>query len=202
MAATHLYDQISRNRRNSWFLLFGIVLLFVLTGWLIGKFFYGDPMRGATFALFGSGAYALFGLFLGDKVVLTMSGARPADPGQDQQLINVVEEMAIASGMPPPRVYVIPSAASNAFATGRSPKHAVVAVTRGLMERVNREELQAVVAHEMGHVKNLDTRFGVLMAVLVGAVAMLCDTAIRRMRFGGRRGGHRSYGPVGPEGRQ
>lgn len=189
MASPHLYDQIARNKRNSYFLILGVIALFGLTGYLIGRFAYGDPMPITTSALLGSSVYALFSLLVGDKVVLFLMGARPADPGQHQQLVNVVDEMAIAAGLKPPKVYVIPSAASNAFATGRSPATASLAITSGLMERLNREELQAVIGHEMGHVKNLDTRFAVLMAVLVGAVAILCDTFLRRMHLGGRRTG-------------
>lgn len=194
MAKDHLFDQISRNKRNSWLLILGIIALFVVVGYLIGRFAYGDPIPITASALFGSSFYALFGLFLGDKVVLSMSGARPVDPGQHQQLINVVDEMAIASGLKAPKIYVIPSPASNAFATGRSPEKASIAVTTGLLEQLNREELQGVIGHEMGHVKNFDTRFAVLMAVLVGAVAMLCDTFLRRMRFGRMRGGGRGSG--------
>ncbi|MBI2500286.1 MAG: M48 family metallopeptidase [Deltaproteobacteria bacterium] len=189
MAAPHLYDQISRNKRNTYFLILGVIALFVFVGYLIGRFFYGDPFFGVVPALLGSSVYSLFSLFVGDKVVLFMMGAKPAEPGANQQLMNVVEEMAIAAGLKPPKVFVIHSPASNAFATGRSPDKASIAITTGLMERLNREELQAVIGHEMGHVKNFDTRFAILMAVLVGAVAMICDMVMRQMRFGGRRRG-------------
>lgn len=189
MAAPHLYDQISRNKRNTYFLILGVIALFVFVGYLIGRFFYGDPFFGVVPALLGSLVYSLFSLFVGDKVVLFMMGAKPAEPGANQQLMNVVEEMAIAAGLKPPKVFVIHSPASNAFATGRSPDKASIAITTGLMERLNREELQAVIGHEMGHVKNFDTRFAILMAVLVGAVAMICDMVMRQMRFGGRRRG-------------
>ncbi|MBI2067705.1 MAG: M48 family metallopeptidase, partial [Deltaproteobacteria bacterium] len=189
MAAPHLYDQISRNKRNTYFLILGVIALFVFVGYLIGRFFYGDPFFGVVPALLGSLVYSLFSLFVGDKVVLFMMGAKPAEPGANQQLMNVVEEMAIAAGLKPPKVFVIHSPASNAFATGRSPDKASIAITTGLMERLNREELQAVIGHEMGHIKNFDTRFAILMAVLVGAVAMICDMVMRQMRFGGRRRG-------------
>jgi heat shock protein HtpX len=119
--------------------------------------------------------FSLLGYFAGDSMILAVSHARPLDHSQDPELYNVVEEMAIAAGLPVPKVYLIRDPAPNAFATGRDPQHASVAITSGLRERLTRDELQAVIAHEMGHVRNYDIRLMLLLTVLVGTVAMLAD---------------------------
>jgi heat shock protein HtpX len=125
-----------------------------------------------------------------------MSGAKPIAKEDDPQLYNIVEELAIASGLPIPKLYVIETPAMNAFATGRDPQHAAVAVTRGLRERLGRDELQGVLAHELSHVKNFDIRFMTLMAVLVGTVVLLADVGLRSLFWGGR-GRRRSSGRGG-----
>jgi heat shock protein HtpX len=118
---------------------------------------------------------ALFGYYAGDGMILAVSHARRIDHTQDPELYNVVEEIAIASGLPVPKVYLIPDAAPNAFATGRDPEHASVAITAGLRERLTRDELQGVIAHEMAHIRNYDIRLMLLLTVLVGTIAMLAD---------------------------
>jgi len=123
-------------------------------------------------------------LAFGDKVVLSMNGAREVTPEQEPKLHNVVEEMAIAAGLPKPRVYVMESEALNAFATGLSPQKAAIAVTRGLLQALNREQLQGVVAHEMSHVLNLDTRYMAAVGIMVGLIALVSDLVLRSMRFG------------------
>lgn len=133
--------------------------------------------------------------FSGDRAVLLSTGARPvaeleaeaseADKLKLRQLTNVVEEMAIAAGLPVPAVYVVPDADPNAFATGRGPGHSSIAVTRGLLDTLDREELQGVIAHEMSHVRNLDVRLMTIVAALVGSVALLSDWARRGMMWGG-----------------
>src|SRR4029079_4748134 len=122
----------------------------------------------------GIGSY-----FGGDKLVLAASGAREIDATVAPQLMNVVQELAIAANMPVPRVYIINDTAPNAFATGRDPKHASIAITTGLLEKLDREELQGVIAHEMSHVRNLDIRFTLLVATLVGSIALLADFFLR-----------------------
>jgi heat shock protein HtpX len=134
-----------------------------------------------------------------------MSGARAIDRNEDLELWNVVEEMSIAAGLPMPRVYIIEDKAMNAFATGRDPQHGVIAVTRGLRERLNRDELQGVVAHEMAHIRHLDIRFAMLMATLVGLIVFMSDAFLRVVwhsghRVGGRGYGGRSYGGRGKGG--
>jgi heat shock protein HtpX len=118
-------------------------------------------------------------------MTLSASSARPADPARDQVLLNVVHEMAIASGMPVPAVYVIDDSSPNAFATGRDPRHAIVAATTGLVEKLDRDELQGVIAHELSHVRNYDIRYTTLVAVTVGAIALLADFALRRLWWAG-----------------
>jgi heat shock protein HtpX len=129
--------------------------------------------------------------FAGDALVMATSGAREVDrtepPEQYQQLLNVVEEMRLAGGLPPPRVFVIDDTAPNAFATGRDPQHASVAVTTGLLQKLDREQLQGVIGHEMSHIGNLDIRFSLLVGVLVGSIALLADWFLRFTFWGGGR---------------
>ena len=120
-------------------------------------------------------------------MVLQMSGAKLIEHGDDPELYNVVEEMAIASAVPLPLVYLIEDTAMNAFATGRDPEHAALAITRGLRETLTRDELQAVIAHEMSHVRHYDIRLAILLATLVGLVVLVCDSLPRTLRRAGRR---------------
>ena len=164
-----------------------------------------------TFAALGVGSVsALASYFNGDRAVLAATSAKPieevaAAAGEADKLIlrqleNIVDEMAIAAGLPRPRVYVVPDADPNAFATGRSPERSSLAVTRGLLDTLDREELQGVVAHEMSHIRNLDIRVMTVVAALVGAIALLSDWARRGMMWGGgsrRRGGDRGSGAGG-----
>ena len=150
----------------------------------------GFPIATCIALLLGSGQ-AWWGLKFGDSAVLGASNAIPVDPNTkdpaERQLLNVVEEMKIAAGVPMPKVYIIPDPDPNAFATGPDPQRASIAVTRGLLDQLNREELQGVVAHEMSHVRNLDIRLMTAIAALVGGIALLSDWAGRSMRFGGGR---------------
>jgi heat shock protein HtpX len=130
-------------------------------------------------------------LTFGDKIVLSMNGAREVTAEAEPMLHNVVEEMAIAAGLPKPKVYIMESEALNAFATGLSPQKSAIAVTRGLMKALNREQLQGVVAHEMGHVLNLDTRYMVAVGIMVGLIALVSDAVLRIFRFGSISGGSR-----------
>ncbi len=136
--------------------------------------------------------------FGGARMTLATSGARRADPERDRQLINVVDEMAIAAGLPAPEVWIIDDSAPNAFATGRDPRHAAVAVTTGLYSKLDRDELQGVLAHELSHVKNLDIRYTTLVAVTVGVIALVADFALRHVWWGGgpRRSRNRNAGGI------
>lgn len=155
-------------------------------------------------ALAISGGSALWALQSGDQAVLSSCHARPADPAdlKERQLLNVVDEMAVAAGIPPPKVYVVLDSDPNAFATGMDPAHASIAATEGLLAALNREELQGVIGHEMSHVRFNDIRLMTLIAALVGGAALLSDWARRSMRWGGLggRSGRRSSGTGKGEG--
>jgi heat shock protein HtpX len=186
--ADTFYDQISANRRNSFLLSLLVVILFAILGFAIGYAISGDPSG----ALFVTGIAVLFGglaaagsYFAGDSVVLSISGAKEVDETSAPQLMNVVREMAIAANIPMPKVYVIDDTAPNAFATGRDPKHASVAITTGLLEKLDREELQGVLGHELSHVRNFDIRFAMIVGVLVGSIALMADFFLRFTFWGG-----------------
>src|SRR4051794_6590844 len=132
--------------------------------------------------------------FSGDKLVLAVSGAQPVDASSAPQLMNVVQEMALAANVPMPAVYVIADTAPNAFATGRDPNHASIAITTGLLQKLDREELQGVIGHELSHVRNLDIRFSLIVGVMVGAIAILADFFLRFTFWGGGRRSSRDSG--------
>jgi heat shock protein HtpX len=194
--------QIARNKRDSWFLMVVVVLVLLTLGFLIGLAVYRDYAGGLGFlGLFGVIAivWSLIGYYGGAGMALAVSGAKEVTHDQEPQLFNIVEEMSVAAGLPMPKVYVIESEATNAFATGRDPKHAAIAVTRGLMERLNREEMQGVIGHEMSHVRNYDIRFATLIGIMVGVIALAADFFLRWGFFfgGGRRGDSRDSGGAG-----
>jgi heat shock protein HtpX len=190
-------DRIAVNRRNSLLLIAGFLAFVTVFGYVIGYAWLGDPSR----ALFGlvlafivgtvSGLATYYG---GDRMVLAASRAKEITHEDAPVLFNVVEEMAIASGSPMPKVYRIEDSAPNAFATGRDPEHASVAVTSGLLEKLNRDELQGVIAHEMSHVGNYDIRYAMLVGILVGTTVLISDFFLRGLWFGGGRGRQREGG--------
>ena len=189
MAET-FYDQIAANRRNSFLLALFVIALFGVLGFAIGYAIAGN----ASGALFVMGVAILFGslaaagsYFAGDSVVLSVSGAKEVDETSAPQLLNVVREMAIAANIPMPKVYVIDDTAPNAYATGRDPKHASVAITTGLLQKLDREELQGVMGHELSHVRNFDIRFSTIVGVLVGSIALMADFFLRFSFWGGNR---------------
>jgi len=190
------------NKRNSVLLVILFVLFICALGFLLGSAIWGDWRAGVpsiALALAVSLVMALVGYYSGPGAVLALSGAREIAKPEDPQLYNIVEELTLAAGLPMPRVYLIDTPAMNAFATGRDPRHAHVAVTRGLRERLDRDELQGVVAHELSHVKNFDIRFMTLMAVLVGTVVLLADVGLRTLFWGGgrrRRSGGQGGGAI------
>jgi heat shock protein HtpX len=167
-----------------------VVALLGILGFAIGFAIFGDPIGGlfATALAVTLGAAAGVGTyFAGDSLVLSVSGARQVDESAAPQLMNVVREMAIAANVPMPRVFIIDDTAPNAFATGRDPAHASVAMTTGLLEKLDREELQGVIGHELSHVRNLDIRFSLVVGVMVGAIAILADFFLRFTFWGGMR---------------
>ncbi|TAK77083.1 MAG: zinc metalloprotease HtpX [Dehalococcoidia bacterium] len=190
MATTTFYAQASANRRKSALLLLAVALLFLVFGFVVGYAWFGDPVAAASTTAFAGVVALISGLttyYAGAAMVLAASKARRVSVETHPMLMNVVQEMALAANVPMPDVYVIDDTALNAFATGRSPEHAAIAVTSGLLDRLDREELQGVIGHEMGHVRNLDIRFALLVGVLVGGVALLADVLLRSMMWGGRR---------------
>jgi heat shock protein HtpX len=201
LAPTTFYREIDRNRRRSWVLIAAVVIVLGLLGGAIG-YATGFGWYGVAFAVAVASVMSAGSWFAGDALVMATSGAREIPRGQPpdryRQLMNVVEEMRLAGGLPPPRVWVIEDSAPNAFATGRDAKHASVAVTTGLLDKLDREQLQGVVAHEMSHVGNLDIRFTLLVGVLVGSIALLADWFLRFTFWGGgRRGGSNRQGGGG-----
>jgi heat shock protein HtpX len=181
-----VYDQVGQNKRRSALLVMGFVAFVVLIGWIF-TYVFELGFVGVVLSLVIAAGMAFFGYWNSDKVALAMSRAQPADPNTYARLHNLVEGLCIASGLPKPRLYVVDDPAPNAFATGRSPKHAAVAVTSGLLEKMNRVELEGVLAHELSHIKNYDTLVMTLAVTMVGMVALLADFGVRMMIFGGRR---------------
>lgn len=201
-------DLIARNKRASIWLITLMILLAIVVGAVIAAAFavYGGsaPEHLAISALLGASAMFVFSIlgtlwswFGGAGAILAMSGAKEISHAQDPELFNVVDEMRLAAGLPMPRVYMIEDSAMNAFATGRDPAHAAVAITRGLRQRLTRDELQGVMAHEIAHVRHYDIRFAMLMATMVGLIVFAADASWRMLRYGGggrRRGGNKEGG--------
>ncbi|HYN70649.1 MAG TPA: M48 family metallopeptidase [Candidatus Eisenbacteria bacterium] len=184
------YAQQAINRRNSILLALVVTLLLATLGFAIGYATSGEVAGGVAVTIGAVVLGLLLSLgsyFAGDKLVLATSGAKEVNETTAPQLVNVVREIALAAGVPVPKVYIIDDTAPNAFATGRDPAHASVAVTTGLLQKLDREELQGVIAHELSHVRNYDIRFTLLVAVLVGSIALLADFFLRFTFWGGGR---------------
>lgn len=184
METRGLYGEIAANRRRSLLLVVALAATLGVFGAALGSL-YGEPGAGLVVAVGVAAALLATTWYGGASMTLAASSARPADPRRDAVLLNVVHEMAIASGLPVPRVYVIDDSAPNAFATGRDPEHATIAVTTGLYDKLDRDELQGVIAHELSHVRNLDIRYTTIVAVTVGAIVLLADFALRRLWWAG-----------------
>ena len=202
---TNLFEQQKKNLRRTAGILTGFVAFLVFLGAGADFFLFGSgtgpgfPIGTIGALLFGAGS-SMWALRAGDRAVLESASAKPIDRinPRCRMLDNVVEEMAIAGGLPKPSVYLIPDPDPNAFATGRGPDKSSIAVTEGLLDALNREELQAVVSHEMAHVKNYDVRLMTVVAALVGSVLLISDFGRRGMRWGGvRRRGGRGGGGIG-----
>jgi heat shock protein HtpX len=179
-----MYDRISSNVRKSWLLIFVFIAFVGLIGLVFGYLtdfgYWGLIIAVGLSLLMTWGSY-----YSSDKIALSISRAKEADPNQYRQLHNLVEGLALAAGMPKPRVYVVDDTAPNAFATGRNPEHAAIAVTRGLLAKMNREELEGVLAHELSHIKNRDTLVMTLAVTLVGVIVLLADWMLRALWWGG-----------------
>lgn len=207
MAVETFHTLIAKNKRNSVWLILGFFLVFIGVGLLIGMVWggftpdvdaYGRPVESAGWnwsfsiivAVVAAGiafVLTMASYYGGDSVLLGISHAREIKKSDDPQLFNVVEELCLAGGLPLPKIYLINDTAMNAFATGRNPKHASVAITTGLRQKLSRDELQGVMAHELSHVRHYDILYATLMAVMVGCLVMLCDVFLRSLWFGGGR---------------
>ena len=179
-------DLIASNKRRTVALLIGFIALVVVVGVAVGSL-AGNGTNGLVVAFALSAVFAFTSYWKSDKIALAVSRAHPADEVTYKRLHNLVEGLCIASALPKPRVYVIDDPAPNAFATGRNPKNAAIAVTTGLLEKMNRVELEGVVAHELSHIKNYDILVSTLAVTLVGTIAIITDVAIRMMWWNGGR---------------
>jgi len=188
------YSEIAQNRRQSVLLVLVLMVILGILGLAIGYGLTGDATSGLLVMAGGivlAGLLSLGSYFGGDSLVLGASQAQEVDDQSAPQLMNVVRELAVAADLPMPRVYIINDPSPNAFATGRDPQHASVAITMGLLQKLDREQLQGVIGHEMSHVRNLDIRFALLVGVLVGGIALIADVFLRFTFWGGLSGGGR-----------
>lgn len=181
-----MYEQITRNKWKSFFLImFFLCLIFALV-WIFGELTGWGP-QGLIIAVIIAVAMTFGSYYASDKIVLAISKAKPVEKKDYPYLYNVVEGLAIAAGLPKPCCYIIDDTAPNAFASGRNPKNSVIVVTKGLLEKLNRAELEGVIAHEMAHIKNYDVLVQTLTVVMVGVVVLLSDWILRSFIWGGRR---------------
>ncbi|HEY6951675.1 MAG TPA: M48 family metallopeptidase [Bacteroidota bacterium] len=202
MPARNIYEQQEHNKRTTLIVMAVFIVFLGFIGLGFDAFYLGTVNEelflpiGTLIALGVGSLSAVWSLKAGAKAVLSSTNAVPADPENpaQKQLLNVVDEMSIASGLPRPQVYIVPDADPNAFATGKDPQNSAIAVTQGLLDSLNREELQGVVAHEMSHIRNYDIRLMTVIAAMMGAVLLLSDWARRGLFWGGGRRGKRTSG--------
>ena len=180
-----LYKQIASNKRKTWVLLIVFFLLLAIVGYAVGYLFMNSGFGGVTIAMILGFIYALTMIFQSTEIVMSMNGAREVDRNEEPVLSHVVEDMAMVAQIPMPRVYVIDDPGLNAFATGSNPQNAAVAATSGLLEIMNREELEAVIGHEVSHIRNLDIRISTIAVALASAITLLSSMAGRMMWWGG-----------------
>ncbi len=190
-----IYTHAAENIRKTWFLLFFFSVFIIGLGWLFSEI-YGDPnilYVAVIFSIFQS----VFSYWFSDSIVLGMAGARPVEKRDNPELYRIIENLCITAGLPLPKIYIINEAQPNAFATGRDKNHAAVAVTRGLLERLNKSELEGVIAHELSHIGNKDMLLQTIVVILVGVVAMISDIFLRLSFWGGRSNNDREQGQAG-----
>jgi heat shock protein HtpX len=189
--ARHMYKQIDSNKRRTVILMVLFIIIVAGLGYLFGQF-TGYGYWGLVFAVVISIAMTLFSYFRGDSLALWSAGAKPIEKEANLYVYRMVENLCITAGLPMPKIYIIEDPAMNAFATGRDPKHASIALTTGLIDKLENEELEGVIAHELSHIKNYDIRLMMVIVVLVGIVALLSNWLLRVRYFGG--GDRRSGG--------
>lgn len=184
-----MYNQISQNKRNTWLLLIGFVLFFLAVGYGIG-FGLMENQEDALgmMGVFGIGAiiYSVISYYSAGHLTIAITGAKEIKDKDHPRLFNIVENLCIASGLPMPKIYIINDTALNAFATGRDPHHASVAITKGLLERLDKAELEGVMAHELSHIKNYDIRLQSITVALIGLIALISDIFLRSLFYGNR----------------
>jgi heat shock protein HtpX len=186
----NVYEQVDRNKHRSLIITILFVVFIVGVAWVLTQVLdYGPGTVGAALVFAGLMSFASY--WWSDKIILTISKARPADRKKDFHFFTVVENLAMVAQIPKPKLYVIDDSAPNAFAAGRDPEHAVVCVTSGLLKKLDRTELEGVIAHELSHVRNYDTRLMSVVTILVGMVTLLADWLLRGTRFGGKSRGRK-----------
>lgn len=183
--STNLYTHKDANIRKTWFLFTAFFVVVIGLGWTFSYIYNNSSIL--VFAVIFSSLMSIISYWFSDKIVLGLHHAKPVTMQTHPELFRIVENLAITAGLPMPRVYIVPERAPNAFATGRSPKHSVVAVTEGLLERLDRSELEGVLAHELSHIGNRDMLVSTVVVVLVGFISLLGDMFLRSMFFGGGR---------------
>jgi len=181
-----MYSEIAANKRKSFLIMLSFILVVGALGWFISVYFFDQPYITVIVLVFAI-VYASISYFSAGKMAVKMSGAKEIEQKDSPQYYRIVENLAITNGMPMPKVYIIDDPAMNAFATGRDPEHAIVAATSGLIGALEDEELEGVMAHEMGHVKNYDIRVSMMAFALVTVIAIISDIMLRSMIWGDRR---------------
>ncbi len=183
MSTAYTYE--ASNIRKTWFIMSLFFIFIILVAWIFSRYL-GNPSIlyiGVIFAF----AMNIFSYWNSDKIAIKMSGAQPIDKANYRELYNIVENLTISTGLPMPKLYIMHDPAPNAFATGRNPEHSAIAVTSGLLEQMERSELEGVLAHELSHIKNRDILVSTIAVVLVGFIAIISDIFLRHMFFGGNR---------------
>jgi heat shock protein HtpX len=181
----NLYDQIASNKRRSLLLISLLMILIAMVVYVFSRAFHYDALALTGVALIITGLYSWFSYYFSDKMVLSLSGARQISKQDAPDLFNLVENLCIGDGLPMPKVFIMNDGSPNAFATGRDPDHASIVFTTGILNKLEKAELEGVAAHELSHVKNYDTRMTTLVVVLVGVIALLADWFLRMSFFGG-----------------
>jgi len=194
----NIYQNISSNKRDTVVIMVLFIAVVSFIGWFVGNYFYdGSGVTFLSLALIFSGISGLASYYTSDKIVLAISSAREVSHDEAPDLYNLVENMSIASGIPMPKVYIIDDSSMNAFATGRDPNHGVICFTSGIIQRLEKRELEGVVAHEMSHIGDYDTRLMCIVSVLVGSVSLLSNWMTRGFFFRGRRRSSSDGGELG-----
>lgn len=180
-----MYGAIAKNKRNTVLIMAVFVAIIGAIGWAV-SYYYGNTSI-ALVVIVVAAIYALLQYFIAGKLAMAMTGAKEIEKKDNPRLYRVVENLAITTGMPTPKIYIINDSAPNAFATGRDPKHAIVGATTGLLDIMNDRELEAVMAHEMSHVQNYDIRVSMISFGLVSAIGLLADIVLRMLFYGNNR---------------